>query len=89
MKACLLLLSLALSACTGAAVTANKTTPTGEKGSASTAPRLQGYHWLLSNAVDGETQRMNRLFGASAKALQVDFTDRSLIERSCRTCNFD
>ena len=40
-----------------------------------TTSTLAHYHWQLHDAVDGNNQRLDGLFDASGKPLQLDFTD--------------
>ncbi|HWX65651.1 MAG TPA: META and DUF4377 domain-containing protein [Rhodanobacter sp.] len=79
MKACLLLLTLALAACTSAPI--NPRAPI----STSTLAR---YHWQLHDAVDGHNQRLDALFGNTEKPLQLDFSvDRVSVLNACNHIN--
>ncbi|HEV2680303.1 MAG TPA: hypothetical protein VGV14_07375, partial [Rhodanobacter sp.] len=75
MKACLLLLTLALAACTSA--------PINPRAPISTTT-LARYHWQLRDAVDGHNQRLDALFGNTEKPLQLDFSaDRVGVLNAC------
>jgi heat shock protein HslJ len=81
MKPALLLLPLALAACTPAS-DADKTAS--QPATASAAPALADYHWQLSDAVDGQGQRLVAMFGNAGQPLQLDFSgDRINVSNAC------
>ncbi len=86
MKACLLLLPLALAACTSvpqSAMHATAAAPLSAGAPISTAT-LARYHWPLHDAVDGDNKRLDALFGKPDKPLQLDFTaDRVSVRNAC------
>lgn len=85
MKPALLLLPLALAACTPAP-DADKTAspPATASTTASAAPALADYHWQLSDAVDDQGQRLDGLFGNASQPLQLDFSgDRVEVRNAC------
>lgn len=86
MKACLLLLPLALAACMPvpeSAPHAAATAPTSASAPVSTATLVR-YHWQLHDAVDGDNKRLDALFGKPDKPLQLDFTaDRVSVRNAC------
>jgi heat shock protein HslJ len=86
MKACLLLLPLALAACMSvpeSAPHATATAPTSTSAPVSTATLVR-YHWQLHDAVDGDNKRLDALFGKPDKPLQLDFTaDRVSVRNAC------
>ena len=90
MRPSVLLLTIALSACTGVANTTDKTAPVGAAVSAVPVQTLEGYHWRLSNAVDADSKRMDGLFGAAGKPLQLDFTNSRLnVSNACNAISGD
>lgn len=83
-RALLLMLPLALAACTHptqesaspapASTTAANTTATAQIDTT----MLVGHHWRLSSAVTASGQRIDALFASAEKPLQLDFTDGRL-----------
>lgn len=86
MRVCLLLLPLALVACTAVSNARVQSAPadTGTDDTISPVRTLQRYHWQLSDAVDGQRARIDALFGGSGKPLQMDFSDTRLnVSNAC------
>jgi heat shock protein HslJ len=88
MKACLLLLTLALAAC----ASARESTPpaaTARSPSSATslsAATLERYQWQLHDAVDSDNKRLDALFGQPDKPLQLDFgAGRVRVSNTCNT----
>jgi heat shock protein HslJ len=90
MKACRMLLPLVLSACTGVSSPTATTTIPNASISASPAQTLQSYHWQLSDAVDGDSKRMDVLFGKSDKSMQLEFTGKRVsVGNACNAISGD
>jgi heat shock protein HslJ len=90
MKACLLLLQLVFSAGAGVSNTSDTATRADAGLAALPAQTLQGYHWQLSDAVQGDSKRMTALFGESGKPLQLDFTGKRLsVSNACNVISGD
>lgn len=90
MKALLLLLPLALAACTAAPdATPAAATPANNTAEApmTTATTLARNHWQLHDAVDGNNQRLDGLFDdQSGKPLQLDFSaDQVRVSNACNS----
>lgn len=86
MKACLLLLPLALAACmtTPESTSHAATNPPAETSLPVSADALAGHHWQLHDAVDSSNHRLDGLFGDSGKPLQLDFhADRIEVSNAC------
>lgn len=86
MKACLLLLTLALAACMSTPESAtHAATPVPASTSVPiSAATLARYQWQLHDAVDGNNQRLDVLFGKPDKPLQLDFSaDRVSVRNAC------
>ena len=86
MKACLLLLPLALAAC----ATVPESTPRAASSSSASsatalsAATLERYQWQLHDAVDGDNKRIDALFGKPGKPLQLDFSaERVRVSNAC------
>ena len=89
MKACLLLLlPLALSACMsvpGSTAYAIASMPASASVPTSTLT-LARYHWQLHDAVDGNNQRLDALFGKPDAPLQLDFSaDHISVRNACNS----
>lgn len=79
-----LLLPLVLSACTGMSNVPSPSASPGSSAAASPAQTLPRYQWQLSDAVDGNNQRIDVLFGKPGKPLQLNFTkDRISVSNAC------
>jgi heat shock protein HslJ len=88
MKACLLLLTLALTACMSTPESAtHAATPVPASASVPiSATTLARYQWQLHDAVDGNNQRLDALFGKPDKPLQLDFgADRISVRNACNS----
>ena len=89
MKALLLLLPFALAACTAAPdSTAPATAPAhNAEAPMATTTTLARHHWQLHDAVDGNSQRLDGLFGdPSNKPLQLDFSaDQIHVSNACNS----
>ncbi|CAM5580990.1 DUF4377 domain-containing protein [Rhodanobacter lindaniclasticus] len=91
MKIALLLLPLALVACTPTPDADTAASPASAATAASTAAtttpattNLADYHWQLSDAVDAHQQRLDGLFGNASSPLQLDFSsDRVSVRHAC------
>lgn len=86
MKACLLLLPLALAACMTVpdSTTHAATNPPAETTLPASATVLASHHWQLHDAVDSGNHRLDALFGSSGKPLQLDFSaDRINVSNAC------
>jgi heat shock protein HslJ len=86
MKACLLLLPLALAACASApeSTPPAATASSASSGTTLSAATLERYQWQLHDAVDGDNKRLDALFGKPDKPLQLDFSaDRVRVSNAC------
>lgn len=86
MKACLLLLPLALTACmTTPESTMHTAAPASASASMPTSSiTLARYYWQLHDAVDGNNRRLDALFGKPEPPLQLDFSaDRISVRNAC------
>lgn len=82
MKALLWLLPLTLAACM--TVPDAATTSHGDAAAAVSATTLTHHQWQLQDAVDGSNQRLDALFGAPEKPLQLDCTaERIHVRNAC------
>ncbi len=84
MKALLWLLPLTLAACM--TVPDAATAPHGDAAATVSLNTLTHHQWQLQDAVDGSNQRLDALFGAPDKPLQLDFTaDRIHVHNACNS----
>ncbi|WP_233839279.1 DUF4377 domain-containing protein [Paraburkholderia sp. ZP32-5] len=94
MKFRMLLLPLALAACSQTPVATNPAPPASTPGTATVAaastPSVSGsallgeYHWQLNDAIDSNGNRIDALFVRPAQPLQLDFTaDRLNVVNAC------
>lgn len=81
-----LLLPLVLSACTGMSGVPSQSESSGNSAAISPAHTLPRYQWQLSDAVDGDNNRLDALFGEPGKPLELNFTqDRISVSNACNT----